>query len=404
MSQRFLELATPDRPGLPLIIGKLYAEARAGRYGLRRFGQMWLADEPEDIDTICKAPDSFNKDYGYVEALGRSRFSTDGREWQIRRDITQPRYVEAARPANRGEVAETYAEHLEACDGADPRAIRDAVLAASLTVFHRALGADIPIADAVELANAMREIARVLQSISLFGALPPVRQNAISSAKALLARVEARARLPGPLMDLLAEFAQRGEGLAGFAPTEEYVMNLFAGVETSVATICWVVDRLGLHGALHEELHEEVASGADDCPRVECFINETMRCFPPIPVLVRRLAEPVRLAGEDLPTDAHVLISMIGLHQNPRCWQRPTEFDPLRPEFRDGTYDRHAFLPFSTGARVCGGARLARMEVSEGVKAFLRRFRVRRAPGPVRIDFALAMRPDNWADLQIEQR
>lgn len=404
MSQGFLELATPADAGLPLIIGKLYAEARAGRHGLRRFGQMWLADEPEDVDAVCKAPEIFLKDYAYVEALGRSRFSTNGEEWQCRRDITQPFYVEAARPANRAEVAALYAEQLEACDGSQPAAIRDAVLAASLTVFHRALGADIPTGEAVQLANAMREIARVLQSISLFGAPPPVRQNAIASATALLARVEERAKRPGPLMDLMQAFARRGQSLAAFSPAQEYVMNLFAGVETSVATICWVADRLGLHESLQDELHAEVLSGAEDCPRVEAFINETMRCFPPIPVLVRRLAAPARLGGQELPAGGHVLISMVGLHQNPRCWQRPTAFDPARAEFRDGSYDRHAFLPFSTGARVCGGARLARMEVSEGVRAFLRRFRVRRADRPVRIDFALAMRPDNWADLRIARR
>lgn len=387
---------------LSMFLNKLYALAAEGRPGLKTFGRMLVADTPDDVETVCKSPEIFNKDYGYVLALGRSRFSEDGTEWEVRRDITQPFYVEASRPTNRDDIAAVYAEHLGACDCAQSINVRDAVLAASLSIFHRALGADIPLSETMQLADRMRQSARELQRISLFGAAPPARQAAVANAKAVVAGAEARCT--GPLKTLMEGFTSRSKGLSGFAPVEEYIFNLFAGVETSVAVISWAIDRLGLDEGLQEELAAEVRSGDEVCARLECFINETMRYFPAIPLLVRRVAAETRLAGQPLHPGQHILVSLIGLHQNPRCWQRPTVFDPRRAEFRDGTYDRRAFLPFSTGARVCGGARLARMEVSEGIKAFLGLYRVARQEAPLSVDFVLAMRPDSWRELTIAKR
>jgi cytochrome P450 len=392
------------RGALARFVGRLYAEARSGAQGLRPFGRMWLADQPEGVEAVCKAPEIFNKDYSYVQALGRSRFSTDGGEWTARREITQPYYVEAVRPANRAEIAARYAEQLGACDCSDPTRLRDAILAVSLGVFHRALGADIAAEDSVALANHMRDAARELQAISLFGAPPETRAAAVEKAKEVGAGVLARASEGTPLRELLDRFAAGGGAVAQFSPAEEYMMNLFAGVETSVAAISWVIDRLGLYQELQEEMRAEACSGADDCPLVEAFINETMRCYPPIPVLVRRTVRATGLSGKSLAAGQHVLVSLVGLHRNPRCWRESQSFDPRRSEFRDGSYDRRAFLPFSTGARVCGGARLARMEVSEGTKVFLRRFHVRREPVPIRLDFALAMRPDNWEALTLRPK
>jgi len=387
---------------LSMFLNKLYALAAEGRPGLKAFGRMLIADTPDDVEAVCKSPEIFNKDYGYVLALGRSRFSEDGTEWEVRRDITQPFYVEASRPQNRKDIAAVYGEHLGACDCADSIDVRDSVLGASLSIFHRALGADIPLSETMQLADRMRGAARELQRISLFGAAPLGRQAAVANAKAVVAGVEARCT--GPLKTLMEDLNSRSKGLPGFAPVEEYIFNLFAGVETSVAVISWVIDRLGLDVDLQEELAAEVRSGDEVCARLGCFINETMRYFPAIPLLVRRVAAETRLAGHPLRPGQHILVSLIGLHQNPRCWHRPAMFDPHRAEFRNDTYDRRAFLPFSTGARVCGGARLARMEVSEGVKAFLRLFRVRRSEAPIRVDFALAMRPDNWAKLTMARR
>ena len=55
-----------------------------------------------------------------------------------------------------------------------------------------------------------------------------------------------------------------------------------------------------------------------------------------------------------------ILLAYWLLHRDPRLWQRPDTFDPLR--FVGSEPDRFAYLPFGGGARQCIGERLAWLE------------------------------------------
>jgi cytochrome P450 len=61
-------------------------------------------------------------------------------------------------------------------------------------------------------------------------------------------------------------------------------------------------------------------------------------------------------------------------------------------------------IPFLSGPRMCGGAKLARMELTEGLKAFLRRFKVERQGTEITFDYGLALRPNSWQRVQISKR
>jgi cytochrome P450 len=82
----------------------------------------------------------------------------------------------------------------------------------------------------------------------------------------------------------------------------------------------------------------------------------------------------------------------------------PDHFDCARPEFVEDSYDRRAFIPFSSGIRSCGGAKLARLELSEGLKAFIDRFVVKRQGDEISFDYTMAMRPKSWERVTIARR
>jgi cytochrome P450 len=65
------------------------------------------------------------------------------------------------------------------------------------------------------------------------------------------------------------------------------------------------------------------------------------------------------------------------------------------PEFPHNIYERRSFIPFLAVPRMCGGARLARMELTDGFKAFIRRFRVERKGDEIKFDYGLALRPNS---------
>jgi cytochrome P450 len=52
---------------------------------------------------------------------------------------------------------------------------------------------------------------------------------------------------------------------------------------------------------------------------------------------------------------------------------------------------------------MCGGAKLARMELSEGLKAFVRRFNVEREGDEINFDYGLALRPNSWERIKISK-
>ena len=45
-----------------------------------------IISDPITVDKILRAPQQFPKTFQFLEALGKSRFSTNGAEWTWRRD------------------------------------------------------------------------------------------------------------------------------------------------------------------------------------------------------------------------------------------------------------------------------------------------------------------------------
>ena len=162
--------------------------------------------------------------------------------------------------------------------------------------------------------------------------------------------------------------SQIGPELGDFIPAAELMMNFFAAIETTSATLSTAIDRLGAFEAAQESLYAELV--ADEAfPRLECFINEVLRFYPPIPLLMRLVGSDTQLEHLQLKAGSVIAISVIGAHRHPAYWKEPDVFDCNRAEVVENSYDRRAFIPFAPGLRSCGGTRLARLELVEGLKA-----------------------------------
>ncbi len=56
-------------------------------------------------------------------------------------------------------------------------------------------------------------------------------------------------------------FRNRAESLQDFNPFDELLMNFFAGIETTAATLCFAIDRLGIDPRVERRLYDEVVAG-----------------------------------------------------------------------------------------------------------------------------------------------
>lgn len=378
--------------------GQMETNGRAGS-----LGNLIVFDNPEAVDTIVKAPELFRKNFSLISALGFSRFNTNGEDWSVRRAITQDTYLAAARPAQQHPMAELYAAGLAGSDATLP-SIQQALFAASMTIFYRAFGLVPDMAATLLLLDRVRDVLRRLQYYSWVSPTSAERTNVIQDARAVVADFTSLLMADSRAAAEMDRFRDLASDLEDFSPVEEFVMNFFAGVETTVTTALWVIDRLGANLQVQERIHAEVLSGEAQTPYTDCMINETMRYFPPIPFLTREVGADTVLDGQKLYAGQLIMVSIVGVHQNPAFWSNPRVFDASRREFLENSFDRRAFIPFLTGPRMCGGARLGRLEVREAVLAIVRQFAFSRADDVIRFDYALALRPAQGSSVSVSRR
>ena len=134
--------------------------------------------------------------------------------------------------------------------------------------------------------------------------------------------------------------------------------------------------------------------------------RETLRLYPPVPMMVRETTGVETFRDRTLPRGAQIVISPWHLHRHERLWDNPDGFDPARWATQNGKQClREAFIPFSTGPRVCTGAGFAMVEGPLLLAMLVRAFRFETLPGRVPVPVAyLTVRAKDGIWLQVRRR
>ncbi|XP_018577109.1 probable cytochrome P450 6a13, partial [Anoplophora glabripennis] len=109
------------------------------------------------------------------------------------------------------------------------------------------------------------------------------------------------------------------------------------------------------------------------------LIRETLRMYPPLPLLTRESAEDYKIPGQDfiLEKGTMVFIPASGIHYDEDHYKNPKVFDPDRFS-AENKKARHpyAHLPFGEGPRVCIGERFGILQSKVGLTSILKDFKV----------------------------
>lgn len=402
------------------------------------FFRSYLCNDPDLIDLVLKRrPGDFPKSNrireGLNPLLGNSVFVTNGPEWQRQRRIIDPAFeggrlrdaFPAIWAAGLAAVARLPEGEVE---------IEEQASHAAADVIFRTLFS-VPIEDQTAQAvfHEFRAYQRTQPILNLAAFLPLPRwmprlhrRATLASARRIRALITqmterradqiARGTAPDDLATKIMTMAdpETGHRFSTEEMVDQVAIFFLAGHETSASALAWALYLL----ALFPQAQDRVAAEAARLPAKPDFaamaqlkftrdvFRETLRLYPPVPMMVRENSCPEVLRGRPVAKGAQIVLSPWHLHRHERLWAEPDAFDPDRWS-RDETRGsaRDAYLPFSAGPRVCTGAGFAMVEGPLLLAQLVRDYRFAPAGSAPPVPVAhLTVRAANGIRLQITRR
>jgi len=407
------------------------------------FFRSYMCNDPALVRLVLNArPDDFPKSNrigeGLRPLLGNSVFVTNGEVWKHQRRIIDPAF-------EGGRIRETFPAMVAAGQAAVARMqtgrfdVEPEMSHAAADVMFRTLFS-IPIENeiAAEVFEQFRNYQREQPILNLAAFLPLPRWFPRFHSRATK---QTAARIRGLIRQLTETRA--AQIAAGTAPddlatkimttadpmtgqrfgTEEMIDQVaiffLAGHETSASALGWALYLLAMYPEIQDRVAAEAAA-LDGIPvggqpdfgvmgRLKFtrdVFREALRLYPPVPMMVRENTCSEAFRGRDVAPGAQVVLSPWHLHRHERIWDRPDEFNPDRWQTEAGrACGRDAFIPFSTGARVCPGAGFAMVEGPLLLAMLVSAFRFETVAGRVPVPVAhLTVRAKDGIWLDVARR
>ncbi|MGK7861523.1 cytochrome P450 [Falsiroseomonas sp. E2-1-a4] len=400
---------------------------------------------------VCNSPDSVH--YVFVERhenfqrkspqhrhaliplLGDGLFVSDGPLWRERRRVVAPVTHVSRLPELAPAITEAAAERREQWHNLPPGPVDVLAEMGHLTaeiicrtIFGRALGRDAAGEVVAAFAEYQAQIGQtdILSLFNLPDWFPRFRGRRVHDAARRIHKV-----VDGLIAGIL-DGEQQGEASLIRAMSEakvpgtdrpmdrtafrnEAIVLFMAGHETTANTLAWALFMLSQDPASAERLAEEVQGALGDrvatladmpnLPFTRAVVEETLRLYPPVPLLSREALGPDRIGDRPVRKGTIILVCPWLLHRKPGLWDQPDSFIPDR--FLPGAPKppRHAYIPFSTGPRICTGQHLGLAEATICLAALAGSFRLTLEPGVQVMPVArLTLRPGETLPMRLTPR
>lgn len=167
------------------------------------------------------------------------------------------------------------------------------------------------------------------------------------------------------LIDYMLEISQKNPTFTEDDIAEEACTFMLAGQDSVGAAVAFCLFLLAQNSECQRICYaeiEEILEGEDQRPftmndirrmrYLDQCIKETLRLYPSVPMIARKLGESITVGSQKLPAGSNVLIFPYATHRIEKIYQDPEKFDPNRFS-SDEVEARHpyAYLPFSAGPR-----------------------------------------------------
>ncbi|RYG92399.1 cytochrome P450 [Loktanella sp. IMCC34160] len=404
------------------------------------FFRSYMVNDPALLKRVLnERPDDFPKSdrvgAGLRPLLGNSVFLTNGAVWKRQRRIIDPAF-EGGRlrdtfPAMWAAGEAANARLADKAGGAPVEIEEETSHAAADVIFRTLFSIPIDHDIAARVFREFRAYQREQPILNLraFIAGPRWMPRFFSRETRRTARVirgligeltEARLREieAGTAPDDLATKImtttdpQTGDRFDVAEMIDQVAIFFLAGHETSASALAWTLYLLATHPDWQDRVAAEAQGLTPEFSAVSRLrvardvFREALRLYPPVPMMVRETTCPEEFRGRAVKPGSQVVLSPWHLHRHERMWDNPDGFDPARWGTENGkTCMRDAYMPFSTGPRVCTGAGFAMVEGPLLLAMILREFRVTTVEGRVPVPVAhLTVRAADGIWLRLDRR
>ncbi len=180
--------------------------------------------------------------------------------------------------------------------------------------------------------------------------------------------------------------SQDGESLRDSEVVDQMIFVMMAAHDTTTSTLSSLTYELARHPEWQERVREESRAlgiaepGFDELGKLESLhmaIYETLRRYPPLPVMPRVNTQAFEFGGYEIPAGCMVVVSPIHTHHMSEWWSDPFTWDPDRfgPERAEQERHTHSFAAFGGGPHMCLGMRFAESQVKLVMHHLLQRYR-----------------------------
>ncbi|WP_066567176.1 cytochrome P450 [Snodgrassella sp. CFCC 13594] len=343
--------------------------------------RLFIVQNAKDADYVLRVN---HKNYHknmlwFRHTLGQTRLSEDGEAWKNRQQLTQPFFTHFDKEKLALISKKFTGQMINEVINKQGLTLDDSVLRklsiCILTKYYFGITVE-------ELGINIDNLTRLMDYGSEFSIAAPGSANKHSIKSIMADLMELRVQVLQDLAifryghfsdsPILQALIQADSAQTGIILEHELLALFTAGAETTASAIGWACYLLGRYPEIQHVLEEESAHAGhfdgyweklDHAVKLESFISESLRLYPPVPVISRCAVQNDRIGDEVIDAGSKIAVSLVGIaydmqtHKNP--WV-PNLEEALNNKL-DKTQGRYS--AFSFGPRVCGGKGFAMVEL-----------------------------------------